>query len=62
MAAHRPARTARVAGSHGTVDVWAEGGLLLFRVPRAAYESGPLELSIGDRSHPGSSGELILSS
>ena len=43
-------------------DLAAEGGLLLFRVPRSAYEAGPLELRIGDPAHPGEGGDLILGS
>jgi hypothetical protein len=43
-------------------DLAAEGGLVLFLVPRSAYDAGPLELTIGDPGRPGSSGELFLSS
>ena len=43
-------------------DLAAEGGLLLFRVPRAAYDAGPLELVIAHPGHTGASGELFLSS
>ena len=43
-------------------DLAAEGGLLLFRVPRAAYDAGPLELIVGSPGRSGASGELILSS
>jgi hypothetical protein len=43
-------------------DLAAEGGLLLFRVPRTAYDAGPLELVVGAPGHAGASGELFLSS
>jgi hypothetical protein len=52
-------RTAEADQGPGIVaDV---GGLVLFRVPRAAYDAGPLELIVEDPGRRGSSGELILS-
>ena len=51
--AYRPQMVAPSAVSPGTStpaqrDLAAEGGLLLFRVPRAAYDDGTLELRIAD--------------
>lgn len=43
-------------------DLAAEGGLVLFLVPRSAYNAGPLELVIQDPRRPDASGELFLSS
>jgi hypothetical protein len=47
------------ANTEAQRDLAAEGGLILFRVPRAAYDAGPLELLIHG---PGGTGELFLSS
>lgn len=65
--AYRPEMVAPGSVSPGTAtraqrDLAAEGGLLLFRVPRAAYDDGTLELRIADPVERGSSGDLILSS
>jgi hypothetical protein len=43
-------------------DLAAEGGLVLFLVPRSAYDAGPLELVIQAPGNPRTSGELFLSS
>jgi hypothetical protein len=43
-------------------DLAAEGGLVLFRVPRSSYDAGPLELVIEDPGGAGAAGELFLNS
>ena len=50
------------ADSPAQRDLAAEGGLVLFRVRRSAYEAGPLELVIEDPGGKGAAGELFLNS
>ncbi len=61
--AYRPATMAPMsqqpaARSPAGVDQSAEGLMLVFRIPRQAYENGPLELLVHDPADPASTGSM----